>query len=285
MGSGLPEWGGSTRTGLADGEPAWIEELGRDPNFPRLKIAHACGLASAFAFPLRIDRTLFGVLEFFRPAPTPVDAALLRLMASVGSHLGHRPTRRHGGLGLGLSIVHQLVQRHGGTVRADSEGPGKGARFTVTFPAAPGDPPSGGAHVPAGSARILAGVSVLVVEDDDDARDVLAAAIALADADVTTASDAKEALALRGTKELDFVVTDLGMPEIDGYELLARWRESGERIPIIAVTAFASSDDERRAINAGFDGFIPKPVKADDLVARIEAVLAAERTRVLKPRA
>lgn len=196
-----------------------------------------------------------------------------------------RPTRRHGGLGLGLAIVHHLVQVHGGTVRAESDGPGKGARFTVTLPAAP--PPSDAPATAERTAivRSLDGVSVLVVEDDDDAREMFAAAIASAGGDVSIATDATQALSTRGTKEVDIVVTDLGMPEIDGYELLSRWRETGSRIPFVAVTAFASADDGRRALDAGFDAFVAKPVSADELVSRVEAVLAAERARVLKPRA
>ena len=188
-------------------------------------------------------------------------------------------TRQHGGLGLGLAIVRHLVEMHGGTVRADSPGVGLGATFIVRLPfaAAPEDVP--GSEPPAAPPRAetaapapaavsgteLAGLRVLVVDDEPDARNLLRRLLQDGGAAaVTTAASAADALGLMDERPFDVLVSDIGMPGQDGYELLrqirARPPERGGRIPAVALTAFARAEDRTRAAAAGFQVHVAKPV-------------------------
>jgi PAS domain S-box-containing protein len=189
------------------------------------------------------------------------------------------PARRSGGLGLGLAIVRHLAEMHGGSVRVTSEGPGKGSVFTVTLPvvavASAHDP--GDATHPAVDVRhlaalppSLAGVRVLVVDDDRDARDLLAVVLAEREAEVRTASSAAEGLAeLRGWRP-DVLVSDIGMPVEDGYVFIARVRdlpaEQGGNVPAVALTAYARAEDRLRVLEAGYQMHLPKPVEPSELV-------------------
>jgi CheY-like chemotaxis protein len=197
--------------------------------------------------------------------------------------------RRHGGLGIGLSLVRQLVELHGGDVEAHSEGPGRGARFTVRLPigAMPRRPDSGLAPLddaPPTAPRVftpvgLHGLRVLVVDDDSDARELLEQMLQACGARVVLAAGAEEALQRLAVCAPDVLVSDIGMPAVDGYELVRRVRALGSPVaemPALALTAFAGTQDEARALQAGFDAFLPKPVDGTALVERI-AVLAAAR--------
>jgi PAS domain S-box-containing protein len=199
-------------------------------------------------------------------------------------------TRRHGGLGLGLALVKQLVELHGGRVRATSPGPGKGATFVVELPVAAVNPPrpapesgppthAGGAPAPAGPCASLRGVRVLVVEDEPDARALLRRVLRDCDADVTTAASAAEALELLRESRPHVLVSDIGMPGEDGYELIRKLREMGNgfaELPAVALTAYARSEDRERALRAGFQVHVPKPVEPAELVTTV-ANLAGNR--------
>jgi signal transduction histidine kinase/CheY-like chemotaxis protein len=194
-------------------------------------------------------------------------------------------TRHYGGLGLGLSIVRHLVELHGGSITADSPGEGLGASFRVAFPimVVHQTHQGEGAMHPAtlGSAlnyqtSDLSGLAVLVVDDEPDAREMLKLVLADCGARVSTAGSAEEALAhFRGAPP-DVLISDIGMPDIDGYELLKRARalaaanETG--FAAIALTAFARPEDRTRTLRAGFLMHLSKPVHSAELVAAIASV-------------
>jgi len=203
-------------------------------------------------------------------------------------------TRRHGGLGLGLSIVKHLIEQHGGTVRADSAGEGMGASFTIELPAAAvTSSPAKSARAmmirtPAPSngeftLRDLGGVNVLVVDDDRDARELIFRILSDCQATVRIAGSAREAVDAMRASPPDLLISDLGMPEVDGFELLA-WvrqlgRDHGGEVPAVALTAFARSEDRLRALEAGFSAHISKPVEPSELIAVVASLVGANRLK------
>ena len=187
-------------------------------------------------------------------------------------------TRSYGGLGLGLSIVKSLVELHGGSVRAHSDGAGRGATFTVLLPriVAPALPAATRAYPAARDLAPpdLAGVSVLVVDDEADARDLMRRVLEDCQARVWTAGSAEEALQLLQRERPDVLVSDIGMPDVDGYEFLRRVRalSAGAGVPAIALTAFAASEDRTKALRAGFLVHVSKPVEPSELAATVASV-------------
>jgi len=201
-------------------------------------------------------------------------------------------SKRHGGLGLGLAIVRQLVELHGGTVEGGNRSDRQGAVFTVklplmvvrkpTLPAKPEEPPpvhpTVSGTVPFDSPPDLEGIKVLAIDDEADARHLLQTVLEQCGAEVRTCASAAEVLAALAEYEPDILVSDIGMPEEDGYSLIKRVRTleatRGRRIPAVALTAYARVEDRLLALKAGYSMHVPKPVEPAEL-----AVVIASLTR------
>jgi CheY-like chemotaxis protein len=179
-------------------------------------------------------------------------------------------TRTHGGLGLGLSIVHHIVAAHGGRVHAESPGEGRGSTFRVTLPLAVAGSAKLEATVDAEPPRVRA-VRVLLVEDDDDTREAYAAVLSKLGAEVRAAASAAAGLAALDEFRPQVIVADLAMPEDDGLNFIRKvrqlGRERGGRVPAAALTALAGDEDRSRALQAGFQLHVAKPIDARRLVA------------------
>ncbi|MEP0888565.1 MULTISPECIES: PAS domain S-box protein [unclassified Leptolyngbya] len=182
-------------------------------------------------------------------------------------------TRKFGGLGLGLAIVRHLVELHGGTIQVESPGEGQGATFTVQLPLLAKISPASPVgelhtHLPS-----LNGIKALVVDDDADARDLVAFLLEHEQATVITASSASEALIALAKFQPDILLSDIGMPDMDGYMLLQKVRslppDQGGLIPAIALSAYAAEYDQRQALRVGFQKHIPKPVDPETLIKAI----------------
>jgi signal transduction histidine kinase len=199
-------------------------------------------------------------------------------------------SRRHSGLGLGLALVKHIVLAHGGTVRAESEGLGRGATFTLSLPAGEaravgGDsdrpsppPPAPVERLPTGR---LAGLHILVVEDDQDARELLVVLLEQQGARVDAAGSCAEALATLERTTPHLMLSDIGLPNADGYELIraVRQREQGGsvRLPAIALTAYARREDRRLAFEAGFQAHVAKPVEPVELIGVVAELAKGQR--------
>jgi signal transduction histidine kinase/ActR/RegA family two-component response regulator len=193
-------------------------------------------------------------------------------------------TRSYGGLGLGLAIVRHLVELHGGTIHAESQGEGQGATFTVKLPLMAVSPkaneqervhPTVGGRVSFENSPNLDGLRILVVDDEADVRELLIQILVECGVEVVAVATADEAITvlMEQASRLDVLVSDIGMPNEDGYTLVRRVRslppESGGRIPAVALTAYARTEDRRAALLAGFHSHIAKPVELAELIAVI----------------
>ena len=193
-------------------------------------------------------------------------------------------TRIHGGLGLGLSIVHQLVDLHGGAVSVESEGEGKGATFTITLPFVVTDQNEAEAVHPAQSDEVISfeglpsleGLTVLVVDDEADTRELIREVLKECGSEVIMSRSAAEALVALEEYRPDILISDLGMPDEDGYALIAKIRElppeRGGQIPAAALTAYARAEDRMRVLRSGFQFHLPKPVDSAELVTVVASL-------------
>ncbi len=221
-----------------------------------------------------------------------VDAAFLPFIFDRFRQADGTNTRRHGGLGLGLAIVRHLVELHGGTVSADSAGEGCGSTFIIMLPHASANEqptvrrvaeslwPAEASKTELKPAPSLDGLRVLLVDDDLDSLQFLNIMLTDYGADVHAATSVAEGLEALQWYKPDVLVSDLAMPGEDGYSLITKVKaleaKSGKRIPAVALTAYVRVEDRTRALAAGFNMFVPKPVEPNELITAIANL--AERT-------
>jgi len=267
--------------------------------------------------PHRIQQIVWNLLSNsikFTPADGKIEVMLRRISSHVeisvsDSGVGIAPefvpyvferfrqadastSRRFGGLGLGLAIVKQLVELHGGSVQATSAGEGKGSTFTVQLPISltlsreeePAKTNLARANITSKSnARPwlqpnLNGVHVLVIDDERDARELARRILSECQATVITAASGTDALEVLGQTKPDVIISDIGMPGLDGFELMRRVRALGHTIPAAALTAFARSEDRTQALLAGFQTHITKPVDPRELMATVATLVGRTGT-------
>jgi signal transduction histidine kinase len=231
---------------------------------------------------VRLDRDGDEVEIAVRDTGPGLDPAFLPHVFERFRQADSSSTRAHGGLGLGLALVRHLVEAHGGAVRAESDGPGRGSTFVVRLPsAAPRRASLGSARPPPLPASAqgpwpLAGLSrlrVLVVDDDPDSREVVREVLEQAGAVVAVAGSTPEALRAIAERPPDVLLSDLGMPGEDGYQLMRRVRAldpvAGGSVPAAALTAYTQAENRRAAQEAGFQGYLSKPIDPAELTAAV----------------
>jgi signal transduction histidine kinase len=230
---------------------------------------------------VRVARVGEHVRLTVRDDGTGIDPAVLPRLFERFWQADSSSTRTHGGLGIGLAVVRHLVELHGGTVRADSAGKGRGAIFTVTLPAM-ALPDARGDADPAPITASLHGLKVMVVDDDLDTCDTIGAVLESAGAEVRTCASAQDALRVMDDWVPDLLVSDLAMPGDDGFALIRRVRErradEGGRMVAVALTAYGRSEDRARALSAGFQMHLRKPIAPSHLV-NVVANATGHRTR------
>lgn len=194
-------------------------------------------------------------------------------------------SRKHGGLGIGLALVQQLVQLHGGSISAQSDGPNKGSRFTIRFPLIRERHPLAASSMAGSGAvelNVIAQKTFLVLDDSEDTLGMLEQLLKVSGADVTTASRGSDALRIAGEKDFDVILSDISMPEMDGFEFLQRLRKikGCENVPVIAITGFGRARDVERARAAGFYSHLTKPLNLQalsEILQQLAALKAGHR--------
>jgi CheY-like chemotaxis protein len=224
---------------------------------------------------VRIDQEGPNARVMVRDTGLGIDSKFLPRVFDRFRQADSSTTRSYGGLGLGLAIVRHLVELHGGTVYAESEGPGKGATFSTTFPLLADRAEAIALSGEFNLAEIssLTGLRVLLVDDEPEARQIITTVIARTGALVQSCTSASEALSKLIEWRPDVLLSDIAMPEEDGYSFIGRVRalpkDKGGETPAAALTAYARDEDRRQALAAGYQMHIAKPISAPELVMMI----------------
>jgi PAS domain S-box-containing protein len=244
---------------------------------------------------VRLERTDSHVQIAVTDTGRGIPAAFLPFVFERFRQVDSTSTRAHGGLGLGLAIVRHLVEVHGGTVRARSDGEGRGSTFVVALPLMAAREEAALASAPTPPAltvpapRILEGLRLLIVDDEVDARDLLTTILERAGAQVTSARSAIEALDVLERARPQVLISDIGLPHEDGYALIRRIRAldetRGGRVPALALTAYARADERTAALLAGYQMHMAKPVEPGELVAAVAGLARVVHDGPEAPRA
>ncbi|HEX7082058.1 MAG TPA: response regulator [Gammaproteobacteria bacterium] len=203
-----------------------------------------------------------------------IDAAKLAGVFELFMQVEPHGRRAQGGLGIGLTLVKRLVEMHGGTVEAHSEGPGRGSEFVIRFPAIPA-PENAAPGSATGPVEIRELRKVLLIEDNEDARHALSTVLRHYGFRTFAAADGLEGIAVADEVQPDAAIIDIGLPQYDGFEVARRLRArtGGERMLLVALTGYSSREARRQAMEAGFDEYLVKPVSPVDLAGLIESRL------------
>ena len=213
-----------------------------------------------------------------------IDSSFLPHVFEMFRQADGSNSRRHGGLGIGLALVRQLVQLHGGTIEAESEGANKGSRFTVRLPLMREKASLGTSTLTSSAAvnlNIPPQTNFLIVDDSEDTIAMLEQLLRICGANVTTATNGADALRLAHDNEFDVILSDISMPEMDGFEFLQRLRriDGRQHVPVIAITGFGRSDDIERARAAGFYSHLTKPLNIQALADVLDQLARQRRGR------
>jgi signal transduction histidine kinase len=267
----------SPRAGLVAGDQGRLQQVIWNLLSNAVKFTPAGGRVE-----VRLEREGDEVVLSVKDTGAGIDPAFVPHLFERFRQADSSSTRAHGGLGLGLALVRHLVEAHGGSVRAESEGRGRGSTFVVRLPAAVQRRAQAGASrgVPVAAAPEgpwpLAGLSrlrVLVVDDDPDSREVVREVLEQAGAVVAVAGSTPEALRVIAERPPDVLLSDLGMPGEDGYQLMRRVRAldpvAGGSVPAAALTAYTQAENKRAAQEAGFQGYLAKPIDPAELTAAV----------------
>jgi PAS domain S-box-containing protein len=221
------------------------------------------------------DHTVVNIVVQDSGAGIPLD--FLPFVFDRFRQADSRSTRAHGGLGLGLAISRHLVEQHGGEIQAHSDGDGRGATISIRLPAGSSAVwrDTSDVATPAESVR-LDDVTVLVVDDERDSREMIATVLEQRGAAVLQSDSAESALDTLQNRSVRVIIADIAMPRIDGYELMRRVRASGSRVPSLAVTAFARSDDRRTALESGYSTYLAKPIDARQLARTVRDLVPVQ---------
>ena len=258
-----------------DGDPSRLQQVFSNLLTNAIKFTPAGGSVQ-----VRAEKSESVVTISFTDTGIGMDASFLPHVFERFRQAESDDKRAHGGLGLGLAIVSHLVERHGGHVRAESDGVGRGSRFTVTLPIAHAPAPIA-VPGPGPNTRGLRidDVSVLVVEDDRRTRQIVTSLLRAHGARVHEVASAEDGWSWLEDNDIDVLVSDVAMPRVNGYQLVERLRASDDprrnRLPSVALTAFASVDDRSRALAAGFDSHLAKPVEAERLIETVRSLAAS----------